>query len=168
MRYDGPSEGQAALSRVRAIRRWNAKTPSDPARGFPKAIGRVQKQTGDSWPETEAQANFRFPRPCRRASSLESFRLRRGFLSSEFIPSQPLADCLSHGNTKALRIAHRFSILKLAVVIAKRLFVDVPEQMKRFDAHIGATEAALQQTPEVLPSVSVNIAANVLSAWLIT
>src|ERR1022692_4868641 len=36
--------------------------------------------------------------------------------------------------------------------------------MKRFNAHIGATNAALQETPEVLQSVCVNTSVNVLDS----
>src|SRR5207248_5402004 len=79
-----------------------------------------------------------------------------------FIPSQPLADCLSHGNAEPLSIAHDLSVLKLAVVIAERLLVDVPEEMKWFHAHISTAETPLQETPEVFHPVSVNVAANVL------
>jgi hypothetical protein len=42
------------------------------------------------------------------------------------------------------------------------LFVDVAEQMERLNADIGPVKATLQQAPEVLHGVRVDIAVNVL------
>jgi hypothetical protein len=47
------------------------------------------------------------------------------------------------------------------VVETERLLVQVAEQVKRFDAHVGAVEAPLQQRPEVLAAVRVDRAVRV-------
>ena len=51
---------------------------------------------------------------------------------------------------------HRFPIIE-----SENLFIDVPEQMEWLDRNVGAVQAALQQRPEVLNPVRVNIAVHV-------
>jgi|ERR1700687_1132377 len=46
-------------------------------------------------------------------------------------------------------------------VVAEHLFIEIPEQVKRLDANVGALQSALEQTPEVFESVSVNLSVNV-------
>src|SRR5258708_23394251 len=48
-----------------------------------------------------------------------------------------------------------------AKVVAEYLLVEVPEQVEWFHADIGAFQLALEQTPEVFESVSVNLPINV-------
>src|SRR5204862_3453947 len=43
------------------------------------------------------------------------------------------------------------------LVKSKCLLVQIPEQMKRFDAHISPFDAALEQAPEVLQPVRVDV-----------
>ena len=52
-------------------------------------------------------------------------------------------------------------VSSFAVIEAERLFIEVAEQMERFHAHVGALERTLQETPEVLASVGVNLPVNV-------
>jgi hypothetical protein len=52
-------------------------------------------------------------------------------------------------------------VSSLAVVETKRLFIKVAEQMERFDGYIGALEGALQETPEVLKAIGMDLAINV-------
>src|SRR5580658_7709497 len=59
---------------------------------------------------------------------------------------------------KPISVIHRL----LPIVVAECLFVKVTEQMKRFDAHIGSPDSALQKTPEVFESVGVNLSIDVL------
>jgi putative heme degradation protein len=47
------------------------------------------------------------------------------------------------------------------MVVPKRLFVNVPEQVERLNAHIRALQAPFEQAPEVLASVRVNLAVHV-------
>lgn len=60
---------------------------------------------------------------------------------------------LPHRIGKAVLIVHR-----PAIVEAKRLFIDVPKQVIRFNADIGAAEGAFQETPEILHTVCMNVA----------
>jgi len=56
------------------------------------------------------------------------------------------------------------SVIKFfAIIETKHLLVKVTVKMKRFDRHIRARDAALQQTPEVFESVGVYAAIHVLS-----
>lgn len=57
---------------------------------------------------------------------------------------------------KAVAIGRQFS-----VVVAERLFVEVVEQVKRFNANVGSKNATLQERPEVLKTVGVNLAVNI-------
>jgi hypothetical protein len=61
-------------------------------------------------------------------------------------------------NLKPIPVIQRL----VAIVVAERLFVEIAEQMERFDAHIGSTDSAFQEGPEVFESVCVNLAVNVL------
>jgi len=44
-----------------------------------------------------------------------------------------------------------------AKIIAEHLLIQIPKQMERLHADIGAFQLALKQTPEVFESVSVNL-----------
>jgi hypothetical protein len=46
------------------------------------------------------------------------------------------------------------------------LFIEVSEQMKRFDANVSSRDAALEETPEVLKTIRVNLAVNVCSSMV--
>jgi hypothetical protein len=47
--------------------------------------------------------------------------------------------------------------LSFRVLKRKGLFIEIPEQMKWLQAHIGALNSALQQAPEVLNAVGVDV-----------
>ena len=84
--------------------------------------------------------------------SRQRFRLPR-----QLIECQALADDALHGKVEAFGVSH------LAVVVAIGLFVQIAEQVERLDADIGsADQAAFQQAPEVLQTVGVDIAVDVL------
>jgi len=129
---------------------------------YGRAAGtRLQKEgcseSAQARPETKGQTlglGPRFPR-----SGLDN-RLRFCFvnLASEFCVGQPLsANRTNHGG-KPFRVGH------LAIIEAARLFVDITEQMERLYADIGAVERSLQETPEVLHPVGVDIAIRVLDS----
>src|ERR1017187_54890 len=125
------------------------------------------QETGRSEPaqartETEGQAAFRFPRPCR----LEDFAWSLRLLANEFGIGEALPCNLRHGHTEPLGISHGFSIGVLAVVVAKRLLIDVPEQMERLYADIGPVQATLQETPEILHRVRMHVAIHVLHGMI--
>ena len=157
MRYHEISENRTGDG-VRAIRCEHAEVAGTAAWRVPAAFRRVQKETGITRAEEEGQA---FPRPCRSASSLESFRLRRGHLAGEFIPCEPLAYGLSNSKAEAPPVSHRRTIFVLTVIEAEHLFVNVAEQVERFDGNIGSIDAALQETPEVLKAVGMHVAIHV-------
>src|SRR5260370_12881235 len=47
-------------------------------------------------------------------------------------------------------------------VVPEYLLVQIPEQMERLNADVGAFELALEQAPEILQSICVNLSVNVL------
>jgi hypothetical protein len=53
-----------------------------------------------------------------------------------------------------------------AVVVAERLLIEVAEQMKRFDTHIGSVNATLQQAPVVLQLIGVYASVYVLDCMV--
>ena len=77
-------------------------------------------------------------------------------LSGQARVSEPLPDDLRYDKTEAARVVKLFPI-----VIAEGLLVQVAKQMERLDADIGAVQPALQEAPEVLHAVSVDIAVDV-------
>lgn len=83
--------------------------------------------------------------------AFSSARLRVS-LASQLLVDKPAADNLLQDDTESFRIGH------LAIVIAKRLLVNVPEQVERLNAHVRSVQAALQETPKVLHSVCVGVA----------
>jgi hypothetical protein len=121
-----------------------------PGSGVSKT-SRCESQT--PWPETKSgQAAFRFPRPSRFLEDFMFFSL----LPDQFLVGQTLAYDLSAYQTEPVRIRHLFP-----VVIAKRLFVKISKQVERLDRNIRSLETALQQTPEILTSVRVNLPVHV-------
>jgi hypothetical protein len=58
---------------------------------------------------------------------------------------------------EAVEVGHQIAVIVLAIVIAVRLFV-LPEQVIRLHADVGSRKAALQQRPEVLKAVGMNLA----------
>jgi hypothetical protein len=158
VRYYEINEDRNVPARVPALRCRNSKAVGCPARRIPEALGSLQSERGNSWPEAEGQAiSRRWPRPCRLASSLESFRLRRSLLTGELIPGKALSNCLTNGKVESLCIGH-----VPAIIESKCLLIDITEQVKRFDAHVGAVQSALQKAPEVLHAVGVDVLAYVL------
>jgi len=52
-------------------------------------------------------------------------------------------------------------VIAVAVVETERLLIEIAEQVKRFDAHVGALDGALLQAPEILQPVGVDGAIDV-------
>src|SRR5665213_176481 len=158
-----------AFRRIRSVRSTGrpvairAPRRNTPARSGVQEKGRAQPK--EARPKTEAE--IRRPRPCRSASVLEGFRA--GFfrlLPDQLGVGQPLAHDLLYQLIESIRILPNFSVRILAVVVAKSLFIQITEQVVRFDAHVGTIQAALQETPEVLHTVRVDVAANVLFSMI--
>lgn len=58
-------------------------------------------------------------------------------------------------------MANLSGVRQFPFVVAKRLFVQVVEQMEGLNAHVGSVDTALQEAPEILAIVRVNVAINV-------
>lgn len=58
------------------------------------------------------------------------------------------------------------SIIGLAIVETERLFIEVAEQMERFNAHISPLEPTLEQAPEVFNGVGVDVAAHIFNGMI--
>jgi hypothetical protein len=72
-------------------------------------------------------------------------------LRGEFLPGEsPSGDPRAY-QREAVSVVHF-----LPVVVAERLFIKITEQVKRFHAHVGTVQSALQRAPEVLHCVGVN------------
>jgi len=162
MRYHESSEDRPTLAGVPAIRCHNGKVAGRPARSAPEATRRVEGHTRNARAEAKGQA-FRFPRPWRSPSRLDSCRLRRSSLSSKFLPGQPLSCDLPDGKIEALSIVQLVAFGVLPIVVAESLLVQVPEQVEWFNADVCAVQPALQKRPEILHTVGVNVPANVLN-----
>lgn len=70
---------------------------------------------------------------------------------------QPSANNQARDRKKANLVRH------LAVVESERLLVEVSEQVKRLNRNIRALDAALQETPEILKSIRMNVAFDILN-----
>lgn len=82
-------------------------------------------------------------------------------LAGDLIPSEALADQLRSSHFEAVEIVHIF-----AEVVAVGLLVQVTEQMERFDTHVGSADAALQERPEVLKGIGVDVSIDVLNGMV--
>src|SRR5207302_6181258 len=96
--------------------------------------------------------SLRCPRP-----SLENFN-RFPLLPDQRLVGESLSYNLTHDGHEAIPVIHVGS-----VVIAKRLFVNVAEQVEGLDADVSSLQAALQETPEILKPVGVNLTIHVLN-----
>jgi len=87
---------------------------------------------------------------------LES-RRRNCILPGQFVVGQPPSEYRACGFGEPASIA----IFMLALVISKRLLIQVTEQMERLDTDVSAFDAALEQRPKILDSVGVDVALHV-------
>lgn len=97
------------------------------------------------------------PRPC---------RLIRGFksvcsLTCKLGVSEATAHDLRHSERKAVGIGERV-ILRGAIVEAKYLLRHIAVKVERLNRDIGSAQSALQETPKVFDSLSVNLPTDVL------
>jgi hypothetical protein len=77
-------------------------------------------------------------------------------LTGQVIPSQTLPGDRSENFVEA------FCVRRFSLVIAKRLLIEVSEQMERLNTHIGTADGSFQETPEVLHAVRMDRAVSVL------
>src|SRR5437762_7505904 len=74
------------------------------------------------------------------------------------MPSPPMSFAYRNPFPTTPRSALMALVVILALVKPKRLFVQVSEQMKRFNVHVCSSQCSLEQRPEVFESVGVNVA----------
>jgi len=68
---------------------------------------------------------------------------------------------LTHRFRKTVCISEFLAARILAVVIAERLLVHIAEQMEWFDGNVSSGKSALEQTPKVFDSISVNATSDI-------
>ena len=143
------------FSRVRSVRRTGRQGAICITQGNQTARSGISK-TGRCEPaKTRAKAEDQAIRLGPRGSvALDGFRLPRfAFnLASKLSIGEALAHNLANEITESVCVGHRQPI-----VVSERLFVQVPEQVERFNRNIGSFQAALQETLEVLHGVGMNI-----------
>ena len=59
------------------------------------------------------------------------------------------------------RLISSSSIIKLALIVTKALFVKITMKVEGLDTHVGSVDAALQEVPKVLKPIRVNLPVNV-------
>lgn len=165
MRYDQISE--ARTSNVARLRRLQGSAQSNlgrPALRDNAPRVRVQEASRAQSYSTRPKAEeTRFPRPCRFASSLESFRFRFPLLPSQFLVGKALVNDLGKSRFETLVVADDFAVNSSPSVEPEGLLVNVPKQVERFNTYIGSTDTTFEQGPEILQTVGVNLAVNVLA-----
>jgi hypothetical protein len=91
----------------------------------------------------------------RRSCGFDRLARLRKLLAGQLVEGQPLAEDGRSRFDESLGVRH------LAVVEPIDLFVEIAKQMKRFERYIGALEGALEQRPEVLAPVGVDLPVHV-------
>jgi len=86
---------------------------------------------------------------------------RRLIFTCQFRIGETLAADLGHGELEALAVIHVFTVVE-----SESLFIKVAKKMKRFDRHIRARDAALEERPEILKAVGVYAAIHVLHGMI--
>jgi hypothetical protein len=76
-------------------------------------------------------------------------------LAGQLLVGESPSNNVPHREDEALNVGH------VAVVVAKRLFIEIPEEVKRLHAYIGPMNASLEQTPNVLKPVRMNVAVDI-------
>src|SRR5438128_2341310 len=119
-----PLHGARGSGAVRAPQRHQGTS-----RGASQAGRKESEQTR---PEAETKGCYAFRFGPRRNRPLVD-RLFFFHLAGDFGPCQTLSENLPYGKIKAVTVIHLPPI-----VVAERLFVNVPEQMERLDADVGS------------------------------
>jgi hypothetical protein len=81
--------------------------------------------------------------------------------SSQFGIGKPPSDHLRHCQREPICVRKRI-VLRCAIVEPERLLVYACVKVKLFDGNVGSAQGPLQQAPEVLDAVSVDVAPHVL------
>src|ERR1039457_5056503 len=143
------------------IRRRRKADSFDPALNACAARARLQKEVSrkpkSARTKAEGQAlglGPRFPR-----SGLYS-RLRFCFINlpGELCIGQSFATDRTNQSGEPLRVVH------VTVIESATLFSDIPEQVKGFHTDVGPVQGALQETPEVLHTIGMDVPIRVLDS----
>jgi hypothetical protein len=81
-------------------------------------------------------------------------------LASEFVVGDSTVSDMTHCYLKTVAVANE-TLSGGAIVVPKNLFIEVAEKMERFDVDVCTLESALEQAPEVLQPVRVDLPVNV-------
>ena len=127
------------------------------ARSGVSKTGRLEPAKARTQTESQAFRGPRFKRP-----TLVDRRLFP-HLAGKLGIRETLPGNLRNRQTKPLRVVH-----VLPGVVTKCLFVDLTEQVEWLNRNVSSVQAALQEAPEVLHPVGMNIAANVLYRVMMT
>lgn len=90
--------------------------------------------------------NVGLPQPCRLRRSWDQL------VPDESLVDEPLSDDVAD------HLAETLPVVSLPGVEPERLLVEVAEEMEGLDAHVGSLDRALEQAPEVLKAVGVDVA----------
>ena len=72
----------------------------------------------------------------------------------------PICNLLFKGAFNSL--AKVVDIIRILVIAeAERLLIEIPEQVQRLDTDVCSIDAPLDQTPEILKSIGMNLAINI-------
>jgi len=147
-------DSNEALNRIRGIQPHSESGPYGISRRNEKARSRVQAtvecQPQKAWAEAKGQP-LRFPRPCLLGLRYFAFIRTDQLLVGETLPYD-----LGDQRGEPIRIVHFDPIVE-----AESLFVNIAEQVIRFHRNVGSVDTTLQQAPEVLHAVGVNLPVNV-------
>lgn len=86
--------------------------------------------------------------------------MRRTSFSGDFRVGETFAENMRENVIKSLAVVNR-GFFASAIVETESLFIQIPEQVERFDANIGSLETALQQAPVVFEAVGVHVPTHV-------
>jgi hypothetical protein len=138
-----------------ALRLLSASVAGLQLRGRIDTAGRTMYTLRHNTSQLVRSSGFFFL-PRRFIGLLRWSRRSRGYVCpDERVISEPLADNTSY------RVNEPGHVLGLAVIEPIHLLIEVAEQMERLHGNVGSLNAPLQQAPEVLQPVGVDVALGV-------
>src|SRR5437773_12535417 len=81
--------------------------------------------------------------------------------ATDLLVGQAATFNLTHCLSESVRV-----VFLSPIVVAKRLFVKVAEQVKRLNTDVGSMKGTLQEAPEILHRVGMNRAVHVLNGMV--
>jgi hypothetical protein len=72
-----------------------------------------------------------------------------------------LIPCQSASSNGRADLQEAIRVSGLPIVVAKRLLIQIPKQVKWLDAHVGTVQSTLQERPEIFKAVGVYLSVNV-------